>query len=217
MHYWRQDYFESLRELAADTNKFPEWSDYFAYCELLERGLRKEALAKLNRFVSSMLATSFEERRRFVSWLHHRVWNTGWLNAFIPHPLDTRLAAPTLREWIEREPNAAEPHCWLGTMEHLRRSVTLDPLSEVASTRFIRCILGGIDYATHELPAGYLGDDPFEDLADLATAEKLLNHVRNLDERVQLAGKIAEVRRLLGDYISERLVPVQRNTRPSPN
>ena len=77
MHFWRKDYFESLRELTADAIRFPEWSDYFAYCEHLERGLRREALSKLDGFVSSLLATSFDERRRFVSWLYKRVWTPG--------------------------------------------------------------------------------------------------------------------------------------------
>lgn len=204
MHFWRQDYFESLRELIADATKFPEWSDYFEYCELLERGLRKKALAKLNNFVSSLLTTSFDERRRFVSWLYNRVWNTKHLNAFIPHPLDKRLAEPTLREWVERQPEAAEPHCWLGTVEHLRRAVTLDPQSTIASRRFIRCILGKIDYATHELPAGYLGDDPLEDLTDLVTVEDLLRHVQSPDERTQLLARITQERKLLDDYIRSR-------------
>jgi len=160
MQFWRQDYFESIRELTANAAKFPGWADYFAYCTLLENGLRKDALAKLDGFISSMLIASFEERQKFVSWLYHGAWNTEWLNTFVPHPLQTRLVEPTLQEWVKREPDAAEPHCWLGTLEHLRRALELDPQGEVACTRFARCILGRINVSTHELPAGYLGDDP---------------------------------------------------------
>lgn len=201
MHFWRQRHSESLRAIVANANEFPEWADYFGYCERLERGLRKEALTKLHVFLASILMSSFEERRRFVSWIYERAWDTGWLDSFVPHPLQTRLAEPTLREWIEREPDAAEAHCWLGTMDHLRRAVALDPQNEIACKRFIRCILGRIDYATHELPAGYLGDDPSQDMADLATAEELLGRVKSPEERTDLAMKITEERRLLGSYM----------------
>jgi len=201
MHFWRQDRFKSLQEFIKDADKFPEWSDYFAYCEHLERGLRKEAFAKLDGFISSLLTMSFEERRRFVSWLYNRVWNSGWLNTFVPHPLQTRLTDPTLIEWVERQPDAAEPHCWLGTAEHLRRSVALDPQNEVACRRLISCILSGMGYAIHELPAFYLGDDPLEDLADLATAGELLTNVYNPDDRTQFAARITEVKKLLEEYI----------------
>ena len=201
MHFWRQDQFVSIRGVVAEAAKVPEWADYFAYCDLLEHGLRKQALVRLENFISALLTTPFEQRRRFVSWLYQRVWDTGWLNTFIPHPLNTRISEPTLREWVEREPDVAEPHCWLGTIDYLRRAVALDSHSDVICTRFIRCVLGGIDYATHELPLCYLGDDPLEDLADLAKADELLSRVRNADERVHFAARIIEERTLLNDYI----------------
>lgn len=201
MYYWRKDYFESLRELGADAVKFPEWTDYFAYCALLERGLRKEAFAKLNLFILVLLTTPFEPRRRFVSWLYHRVWRSGWLDSFVPHPLRSKIVEPTLREWIDLEPSDAEPHCWLGTIDSVRRAVALDPQSEVACSLFIHKIVDAIEFATYELPTGYLGDDPLTDLTELAIVARLLVNIRCPDERAQLMVRIAQVKELLDDYI----------------
>ena len=195
---------ETIREFLADEAKFPEWADYFTFCRLLETGLRKEALTKLNKFISTQATNCFDQRRQFVSWLHHRVENIDRQYKLFPHTIQKRLIEPTLLQSIEREPNSAEPYCWLGTFAHLKKAVSIEPDNEIVVFRFVRCLVAGIGYNTHELPIGYLGDDPLEDLTDLATAESLLPIIRDTEQRSQFAARITKEKTVLNDYLRDR-------------
>ena len=54
MHFWREKYFQTLKDIAAEARTVPWWADYAAFCEEYERGLRREAFNILERFPSSM-------------------------------------------------------------------------------------------------------------------------------------------------------------------
>src|SRR5688500_12232733 len=71
MWYWRDEDFSSLSEASRIASDNPAWTEFAKYCELLERGLRKDALAHLSEFIESTLIWSFAERKEFVSWLYH--------------------------------------------------------------------------------------------------------------------------------------------------
>lgn len=203
MWFWRDAYFQTLKDVAAEASASPEWADYAAYCSEHERGLRRQAFAILDRFISQMERASFAERRRFVSWLLHRADLREGSHTLTPHPLCKRVIEPTLAEWLQVEPASSEPHRWLGGYQHLKRAVELDPTDEIAGRRFIGCILGHVDYSTHELPDGYLGE-PSADLAALAEAEAALRGLSHDDDRRRAAAEIAEQRRLIEDYLHRR-------------
>jgi hypothetical protein len=121
----------------------------------------------------------------------------------LPQRLQKRIIEPTLAEWLKVEPTCAEPHRWLGGYGHLKRAIELDPADDIARRRFISCILASVDYATHELPHGYIGD-PGADLAVLLEAEAALPGLSSEDERRHSAAEIAEQRRLIEDYLHKR-------------
>ena len=54
MYFWRDEYFQTLKDVAAEARTVPAWADYAAFCEEYERGLRPEAFNILERFTSSM-------------------------------------------------------------------------------------------------------------------------------------------------------------------
>jgi len=37
MHFWRKDYFQTLRDIAVDASTVPEWGDYATFCAEYER------------------------------------------------------------------------------------------------------------------------------------------------------------------------------------
>src|SRR5262245_54010052 len=126
MHFWRDSFFRSLKDIAAEAKTVPEWADYATYCSDQERGLRRQAFGGLDRFISRMEAAPFAERKRFVSWLLHRADGRDGEHMLVPQPIRKRLVEPTCAEWIQLEPTSSEPHRWLGYYEHLKLALERD-------------------------------------------------------------------------------------------
>ncbi len=103
-HFWRDDYFQALRDVATEASASPEWADYAAFCTEYERGLRPQAFAILDRFIESLERTSFAERRRFVSWLLNRADGHGGRHMLVPHPLQQRIVELTLKSGSRSSP-----------------------------------------------------------------------------------------------------------------
>jgi hypothetical protein len=204
MHYWREEYFGTLRKAAADAvRESPGWQDYADYCLEYERGLRSQAFVILGRFISRMEREPFEERRRFVSWLMQMADEQKGSHMLVPHPLRLRIVEPTLLEWTEADPRNSEPHRWIGGLEHLERAIELDPTDGIALRKLVILLLSWVSYATHELPSGYLGTVS-EDLAILSKAEDLLPRLANEDDRAAYAVDIADHRFAIHEYLRRR-------------
>jgi hypothetical protein len=203
MHYWAKEYFETLKVVAKAARTVPEWADYATFCEEYERGLRRDALVVLDRFISSMERAPFAARRRFVGWLTQQADGRDGRHRLIPQPLQVRIVEPTLLEWTLVDPQCYEPHLWLGGFDHLRQAHELAPGNELVSKKLVIAILSRVGFSTHELPAGYLGI-PTQDLADLAEAEGLLQGLSSSEDRVQLLAEIAEERNLIREYLRNR-------------
>ena len=172
---YRDEYFQTLKDTAAAASTFPDWREYALFCSELERGLRQQAFAALRHFITSIEGAAFGERRRFVSCLLSRSENQKGRHLPIPQSLQTRVIEPTLLEWVVVEPECSEPHRWIGGQEHLEKAIELDPLDYLARRKLILWLLGHVDYASHELPFGFIGSVS-EGLTDLKRAEELADH-----------------------------------------
>src|SRR5262245_40547445 len=109
MWFWRDTYFQTLKDVAAEAHASPEWVDHAVYCTKHERGLRQLAFIVLDRFIAKMGRAPFADRRRFVSWLLHRAYLRDGSHMLAPHPLRKRLIEPTLAEWLQIRPTSSEP------------------------------------------------------------------------------------------------------------
>jgi hypothetical protein len=206
---WRDEEFAALRRAAAATAG--RWPDYAEYCRLRERGERRRSLAALDRFLAAVAPLDFPVRRDLVVWLFEqdtalgRYWElTPWRSTSMhcPRPLHDRLIDPTIKEWIEREPTAAQPRLIVGTVEALRAAYELDPTSGEVGHRLLRRYEGIFDFYLHEMPQGYLGGQPREDLAFLVWArpiacgigddERRAFHLRWLDRAIALTKSYAD-------------------------
>jgi hypothetical protein len=203
MHFWREQYFKTLKDVAAEASETAEWADYALFCLEYERGLRLQAFATLKRFVASIGSAPFQERRLFVSWLMQRADGKEGQHMLIPHPLRLGVIEPTLLEWKEVEPRCSEPHRWLGGYEHLKLAVELQPDDELSRRKLIASILGRVGFATHELPVGYLGV-AHDDLSALIEAEALLQGLSSDEERKRFAAQISEERTLIEEHLRGR-------------
>jgi hypothetical protein len=204
MHFWRKESFSTLKDIAAKARAVPLWSDYADFCVEYERGLRSEAFTILERFISSMEHGPFADRRRFVSWLSRQADGREGRDMLIPRPLQIRLVEPTLVEWTVVEPYCCEPHLWLGGYDHIKRAFELEPDNQLARRKLIIVVLAQVDFASHELPGGYLGEIN-RDLATLSEAEELLKGLSDEEDRLSLAADIAEDRRLIEERLRKQL------------
>src|SRR5580698_8266754 len=98
MYFWRED-FELMNAVASGAAATPAWADYAAFCSNLERGLRREAIARLTSFISMLERAPFQERKHFTSWLLHRTYRREGRHKLTPHPLKICIIEPTLLEW----------------------------------------------------------------------------------------------------------------------
>lgn len=203
MHFWRKEFFQTLKDVAANAAAAPEWADYAAFCSQYERGLRGSAFVTLERFISSMEHAFFADRRRFVSWLLPQAEGREGRHMLVPHPLHVRVVEPTLLEWTVVEPGSSEPHRWLGGYDHLKRAIELQPDDTVARKKFVVFILRRVGFATHELPIGYIGA-PNDGLVLLNEAEAALQGLSNGEERENFAEEIAKKRTLIQEYLRKR-------------
>lgn len=201
MHFWAEDYFKTLKDVAAGARAVPEWADYAAFCEEYERGLRRKAFTILERFMSYLERASFAERRRFVSWLSRRADRREGRNRLIPHPLQVRVVEPTLIEWTVVEPHCSEPHLWLGGYDHVKRAFELEPDSQLARRKLIILVWARVDFESYEL--GHLGNID-KDLAILSEVEELLDGLSNEEDRLSLAADLAEDRRLIKEHLRKQ-------------
>ena len=200
MYYWRKQYFQTLKDVAAEANKVPAWIDYATFCLEYEAGFRKQAFATLSRFIAEYEQASFSDRRQFVSWIMSQAEGREGRHMLLPYPLHVHLIEPTLLEWTIVEPACSEPHRWLGGYEHLRQAIEIDPSDELARRKLIVCIMGRVSLDVNELHNGYLRT-PKEDLAALDEAEELVPALLRGQFRDSIAAQIKFDRGLIENYL----------------
>ncbi|MBS1910870.1 MAG: hypothetical protein JST22_02675 [Bacteroidetes bacterium] len=196
MHYWRKNAFNLLAEVAHTAAAVPAWSEYARFCEALEQGVRKKAFAHLDLFIEQGAGWPFSRQKKFVSWLYNFIASHDDAYMLLPHPLSEKLVMPVLMRWIEMEPDDGEPHRWLGTPEHLREAIRLNPDDDIARRSLVEKILGWVGYAVHELPHGYLGQ-PAADLEALAEADSVAAGIADAERRALHAAQVREMRAIV--------------------
>ena len=200
MHYWRKVNYEGLPLLATDADQ-AGYGHFAEYCRLRERGLRKNAFEVLSLFISEMLAVPGPQRRKFVEWHQaHCFLNPALMDA-LPQPLEEKIIRPTVEEWINECPNDPLALRWSNKVSDLRRAAELNPGEEIAAIKLAKVVLSGIDYATHELPSGYLGENPEEGLADLEFVMHYLSLIKKTIFRDPLLDEAKRLQRLIQNYL----------------
>jgi hypothetical protein len=203
MYYWRNNAFQSLAEAGAYAAALPKWQEYAKFCELLSKGLRKNALVHLTTFVEQAANWPFPEKKEFISWLYKFSQEHSDTFLLIPHPLYEEFIKSSLIEWIEREPENGEPHRWLGTAEHLKEAIRLNPADDIARSRLADTIIHWVEYATHELPYGYIGNAS-EDLQTLSEMEEIIAEISDEENRAKSNRRVQELRESINTYLDRK-------------
>jgi len=177
----------------------PDLADYVAYLRLLERGLRKEGLKHIEDFLSTVRSLP-QDRQRQIASLLCRAAKYDNHSGLLPHPVRARFIDPLMHDWKRTEPGNPEPFRWTAVLDDLIRAVDLDPICDETRRRLIVKILGFVDYATHELPYAYCGDDLDEDRDLLRRARREAGLLPDEKARLEYLRAIAEEEQLLEDY-----------------
>lgn len=159
IHYWNKSNFESLIQLAAQLRQTKELAGLADYCELREKGLRKQALASLRRFLDESAALAEERRLELAIYLLELHWGLPEAHQFLTHPLRDEFILPTLRK-AARPGNSAFRNLallqtQLGWEEEERNALNLalqhDPSDIMVRRKLASMLLNEADFAMHHL------------------------------------------------------------------
>jgi hypothetical protein len=209
--------------MAAELIMEPGWKLLAEYCQARENKLHDHAAMIAAEIVEVARNWPFEERKRFSLWLAHFTgsagersglsqysprFSTGGPGLFAPRRVVHGVLMPTFVEWSAKEPLNPEPQYWLGLYgedpePRLRQAISLDPNHGPARAVLAGIFLGGVQYAQHELPSGYLGD-PIDDLIVLNEAKALLTDAVEPSVRLPLEEKLFMLEATARDWITLR-------------
>ena len=145
-------------------------------------GLKAQAKAALNAFMSIASTWPNDQRRAFVRWLDEASDDLDDKRAMTPHPVMTGLILPTLNDWAATEPNDPWPHILLGRfhdwtlddkhpVRHFRAAMKIAPDMIEAKRGVAVWLLDIVERNQHHLPEDYLGDR----VADTASMEEVIH------------------------------------------
>lgn len=176
------------------------------------RGLRKEWLVHMDRFIEEANTWNFERQRTFVSWLLSTCEGETDASFLLIHPLKERLLKPTLKKWMKEMPDDVRPYRWYGLFFdeddryiYLQEAITRGERREqLAIERMIDHHLYGLWYSFHHLDEDlYLGEIE----KDAATLTETWLLIEQLDDAALKSTCINEWQKLnqtLTDWIRFR-------------
>lgn len=153
----------ACRIVADQAAQNPSWTDYAAYCSLREKGLRKEAILKLNAFLASVASWSFDERKTFVLWL------CGLMDSVpdadygpYPQPLKECVFRPFFHDWLALESTNDQALVlkarYLGDFSSYSEAVRINPNNQRARKALAGEAIDAVCFATHHLPEYFIGE-----------------------------------------------------------
>lgn len=183
------------------------------YAELKEKGLRKQALQKLNEFI--LFADKFTkmQKRKLVQLICQKYIELSqrfdhYYFQFDAQILTQNIIIPTLKKSIKDEPQNAEPlkyillyQCNEDDCVMLELILSLTPKDENIRRLLIRSYLGHLAYAVHHLESdsGYIGY-PTEDLKLCLYIEDHMKCIDDKDAQMVLLEELKKYRLLIQEY-----------------
>jgi len=158
----------ALRVVAKNAAERSDWQDYSSYCTLREKGLRKQALQKLETFLNLTDRWELSQRTDFTTFLFTQFETIKYAQDLaFPHSLKVSLIKQTLENWCDIEEGDSRPFRWYGkyfnSIDHLKKALQVCPEDDIAREGLLKFWSDCLYSSMHHLPVGYLGN-PEEDL-----------------------------------------------------
>lgn len=212
MHYWNKDNFAGLLELAKEFAKTPELAGLAEYCLMREKGLRSQALARLNHFLAETKLWDVDIARRQVITILEANACTPAAHHFMTFPLMGQLIFPTLDRWLVDEPSAICPIRWLGLLrsdpDALNLALSLDPGDIPVRRCLINLALDKADYSTHHLSESVLLSSVEETRSAIAVARNLIISAPDMMPFSVLLAEADEYEEMLDDWLDYNNSPI---------
>lgn len=164
----------SLDTVIRQLRGLPDFELYVNYLENRQQGLRKAALTILEQFIEEACNWDFQRRLVVTRTIMQCSEQSVDTTKLLPDNLRRQFLVPTLDEWTLSEPNNPLPLRWRGKdANDYREAIRVDPAEKISRRRLADILLREVEYATHELPWGYLGDAK-SDLARLDEVDAMI-------------------------------------------
>lgn len=211
MHYWNKSNFEGLADLAEELGADARLASLAEYCRLREQGLRRDALAALERFLGSGCFGEPDVARAATIRILELHARTPQAHQFLAQPLLHRFLIPTLHGWLEAEPASSIPARWLGILNRdapmLRRALAASPEDLPVRRLLADLELSEAEYATHHLVESRFIGDPAAAQAALVSARALVEGALQAEAVSDLLAEIEHHVALISDWLAYRNAP----------
>jgi hypothetical protein len=211
MFYWNTSNFDGLKSLAAALRADARLEHLAGYCELREKGLRREAFARLEAFLSEAASWDVPVQRSLAVHILDAHWRTPQSHQFLTDPLRKRFIEPVLEAWRDADANHPLPARHLALLRRdqslLAEALRLDPKDDVVRAALVSMLLGFVDYATHHLVESRFIGDENESASALAEAASLLAEADDPSSVQALNQELAALTSLLSDWREYQLAP----------
>ncbi len=203
--------FEGLTELAADLRSDPLLAGLVRYCELREQGLRADAFAVLERFITDALSCDDQVQRALVLRILKAQARMAEVHQFLSYPLRRRLVEHVLANWSEADPRDTIPVVELALLRQdpplLDRALQMCPSDDRVRACLVSYLVERVDFATHHLNESKFLGSVADAVASLDQAEHHISNAVDPSGMIRLSERVAELRALLSNWTDYQRSP----------
>lgn len=210
-HYWNRANFEGLASLASAFRADPRLERLAAYCDLREKGLRRQAFAQLDAFLDQVRSWDEPDQRDLALHVLDAHWQTPQAHQFLAEPLRKRFIEPILEQWRAAEANNPVLLRYLALLRRdcvlLNEARRMNPKDDLLRATLAGILIGVVDDATHHLVEGEFIGDEAQASAALADAASVLAGVADPSAVGSLKQDLEGLAALLADWREYRQAP----------
>jgi hypothetical protein len=210
-HYWNRDNFEGLTSLTLELRTDSRLESLARYCDLREKGLRRQALAVVRAFIEQARSWDVTARREAATRILNAHWRVPQAHWFLTEPLRKQFLARVLEEWRAAEPENPVPTRYLALLccdrKLLYDALGMNPKDDQVRVMIAAQLIRFVNYATHHLVEGLFIGDEAEVEAALAEAAAVLKEVSDPSSAQPLNDEEQSLSALLADWREYRYAP----------
>jgi hypothetical protein len=210
-YYWNRENFEGLTSLSLELRTDSRLESLARYCDLREKGLRRQGLTELRAFIEQARSWDVTARREAATRILDAHWKMPQAHWFLTEPLRKQFLERVLEEWRAVEPDNPVPTRYLALLCHDRKllydALGMKPKDDQVRAMIAAQLIKFVDYATHHLVEGLFIGDEAEAEAALVEAAAVLKEVSDPSSVQPLNDEAQSLAALLADWREYRDAP----------
>lgn len=211
VHDWNRANFEALKSVSNALRADPRLERLAAYCDLRERGQRRQAFVQLEAFLHEAGSRDGRTQRELAVLVLEAHLQAPQAHQFMAAPLREQFLGPVFEQWRADEAGDPVPLRSLSLLRRDRELLEAALIALPADDRVRACLaelfLEDVEYATHHASAGVLIGDQNEASALLARTASILEGVADEASVQALRQRVGEQAELLGGLHDRRDEP----------